>query len=127
MNIAVCIKQVPATDTRIKIDPSGKSIDKGDVTFVLNPYDEIAVEEALRIKEKYGGETTCITVGPEKSTEVLRTCLAMGIDKAIHIKAKDHMGIDTFQVASCLSEILKKNQYKIILFGKQTVDDDNAG
>lgn len=125
MNIAVCIKQTPATDTRIRIS-NNVSIDTNDVTFVLNPYDEIAVEEALRVKEKHGGETTCITVGPPKAAEALRTCLAMGIDKAIHIKTDKITGPDSLAVASALAEVIKKNSYDIIFAGKQAVDDDNA-
>jgi electron transfer flavoprotein beta subunit len=126
MNIAVCIKQVPATDARIRISSNSKSIDYSDITLILNPYDEIAVEEALRTKEKFQGETTCISIGPEQAIDAIRTALAMGIDKAIHIKSNEVVGYDTFFVAYILAEVLKKNSYDIIFFGKQAVDDDNA-
>lgn len=126
MNIAVCVKQVLATDARIRIDSSGTKIDRKEVTLVLNPYDEYAVEEAIKLKEKFTGEVTAITIGPDRANEMLRICLAMGVDKAIRIKSDEVEGLDSFSVSSILSDILKKNNYDIILFGKQTVDDDNA-
>ncbi|MGH7272951.1 MAG: electron transfer flavoprotein subunit beta/FixA family protein, partial [Nitrospiria bacterium] len=85
MNIVVCIKQVPATEARIKVDPSGRDIDRTNLSYVVNPYCEFGVEEALRIKERLGGgEVTVMSLGPAKVVEALRTCLAMGADKAIH-------------------------------------------
>ena len=86
MKIAVCIKQVPDTETRVKIDPDKNWIDESNVTFVLNPYDEFAVEEALKIKEEKGGEVILVCLGPERSVSAIRTGLAMGADEAIHIK-----------------------------------------
>ena len=81
MKIIVCIKQVPDTETQIKIAPGGKSIVKDDIKWVMNPYDEYGVEEALRIKEKLGGEVIVVGLGPKRVTESLRTALAMGADK----------------------------------------------
>ncbi len=126
MKIAVCIKQVPATDTRLKISPSGTSIDYTDVTMVVNPYDEYAVEAALKLKEAHGGETVVIALGPEKAAEAIRTCLAMGMDKAIHITTGEVVGPDSLSTARALVEILKRDAYDVILFGKQAVDDDNG-
>lgn len=126
MKIAVCIKQVPATDTRLKIGASGVSIDYADVTMVLNPYDEIAVEAALKLKEAHGGETVVVTLGPDKALEALRTSLAMGIDKAIHVTTGEVTGADSFMTARALAAVLKREPYDVILFGKQAVDDDNG-
>ncbi|MBI5181102.1 MAG: electron transfer flavoprotein subunit beta, partial [Nitrospirae bacterium] len=92
MNIIACIKQVPASDAVIKIRADEKAVDLAEMEkinaklYVVNPYDEFAVEEAVRTKEKFGGEVTVITMGAEKAVEALRTCLAMGADKAIHLK-----------------------------------------
>jgi len=112
VNILVCVKHVPDTETAVKIGSDGKSIQTQDVNFILNPYDEFAVEEALKIKEAQGGEVT------------LRTGLAMGADKAIHI-ACDAMH-DSMTVARCLAEGIKDLAYDLILCGKQAVDEDNA-
>lgn len=126
MKIAVCIKQVPATDTRLKISSSGIAIDYADVTMVLNPYDEYAVEAALKLKEAHGGETVVVSMGPEKASEALRTCLAMGIDKAVHLVTPEPVGVDGSIVAKALTEYLNKGAYDVVLFGKQAVDDDNG-
>ncbi len=120
------MKQVPATDTRIRIAASGKAIDLTDVTMVINPYDEYAIEEALKIKEKLGGEVVVITVGPEKAAEALRTCLAIGADKAVHVVVSEPLGPDPLRTASVLAQVLKGELYDVIFCGKQAVDHDNA-
>ena len=81
MNIIVCLKQVPDTETQIKIGSDAKSIVTDDIKWVMNPYDEFGVEEALRLKEKFGGEVTMVCLGPKRGTETIRTALAMGADK----------------------------------------------
>ncbi|HLF85483.1 MAG TPA: electron transfer flavoprotein subunit beta/FixA family protein [Nitrospiria bacterium] len=126
MIIVVCIKQVPATESRIRIDKDGMDIDRSDLSYVVNPYDEFGVEEALRIKERLGGEVWVVTLGPPKAAEALRTCLAMGADQAIHIKTEGFTGIDSLYTAMALAEVLKGTPCDIIFFGKQAVDDDNA-
>ncbi|HHT9126794.1 MAG TPA: electron transfer flavoprotein subunit beta/FixA family protein [Candidatus Brocadiia bacterium] len=151
MNIVVCVKQVPSTEAQIKIDSSGTGIDTSNLTYVVNPYDEFAVEEALRIKESLpaisgaglgGGKVTIISMGPDRATEAIRSCLAMGADDAVHIKGdfspKDVIargeapkqsqfeGIDSYTTALILSEAIKRIPYDIILCGKQAVDDDNG-
>ena len=90
MNIIVCLKQVPDTETQIKINPEGTSIVTDDVKWVMNPYDEFGVEEALRIKEKFGGEVTVLGLGPKRVTESIRTALAMGADKGILVDAREN-------------------------------------
>ena len=82
MKIVVCVKFVPDTATKIRIAPGGNEIDGTDVTFVVNPYDEFAVEEALKIREKAGGEVVVVGAGMEQASSGLRTCLAMGADAA---------------------------------------------
>lgn len=124
MNVLVCIKHVPDTETSVKIGVDGKSIQTQDVNFVLNPYDEFAIEEALKIKEASGGEVTLITLGPEEAKKSLRTGLAMGADEAIHV-ACDVMH-DSMTVATCLANAVKDLSFDLILCGKQAVDDDNA-
>ncbi len=125
--MAVCIKQVPATESKIKPSFDGREIDRAGLSYVVNPYDEFGVEEALRIKERFDeGSVTVITIGPERVTEALRTCLALGADQAIHIKDDRLEGGDAYATAFVLAAALKKENYDIIFFGKQAVDDDNG-
>ncbi len=126
MNILVCVKHVPDTETAVKIGSDGKSIQTQDVNFILNPYDEFAVEEALKLKEAKGGEVTLITMGPEDAKKSLRTGLAMGADKAIHVTCNCEDTWDSLTTAKCLAEVIKNESYDIIFCGKQAVDDDNA-
>ncbi len=125
MNIAVCVKQVPDTETRIKIADDKKHIDEAEINFVLNPYDEFAVEEAVKTKESLGGEVTIISLGPDRVTSAIRNALAMGADKAIHIKA-DEIPADPGVTAHALASVLKEGNYDLIFMGKQAIDDDNA-
>ncbi len=124
MNILVCLKQVPDTETQIKIAPDGKSVVTDNIKWVMNPYDEYAVEEALRLKEKFGGEVTIIGVGPKRVTESIRTALAMGADKAILVDDPSLAGSDSLGTARVLAAVIKDLDYDIILCGKQGVDDD---
>lgn len=124
MKIAVCIKRVPDTTSQIKVGASGKSIDPAGIQWVLNPYDEYAVEEALKLKELAGaGEVVVISIGPAGTDAVLRTCLAMGADRAIWLKDESPER-DSWGVASVLAETLKEVAPNLICFGKQAVDDD---
>ncbi|MCU0645676.1 MAG: electron transfer flavoprotein subunit beta, partial [bacterium] len=114
MNIIVCIKQVPDTETRIKIGADKKSIDPADVNWILNPYDEYAVEEALRIKEKQGNTTvTVISVGPERTTSALRNALAMGAEEAVLVKTDQ--ALDSLATAKALVAAIKELPYDLIL------------
>jgi electron transfer flavoprotein beta subunit len=127
MNIVVLVKQVPDTEAKIEIKPGTADIVTETITYVVNPYDEYAVEEALRIKEKRGeGEVTVVGIGPDKATEALRTCLAMGADKAVHLKDDAFDGADSYATALVLSKALEGLSYDLVLCGKQAVDDDNA-
>ncbi|MBX2991753.1 MAG: electron transfer flavoprotein subunit beta/FixA family protein [Bacteroidetes bacterium] len=124
MKIVVCVNHVPDTETKIKVGADSRSIDKTGVNFMLSPYDEFAVEEGLRLKEKFGGEITVISLGSDAHKETLRKALAMGVEKAILLK--DDAVRDSFGVAKGLAEELKAMSPDIILFGKQSIDYDDA-
>ena len=123
MNILVCISRVPDTATRVKIGGDGKAIDNAGVKFVVNPFDEFAIEEGLRIREKNGGEVTAVTIGTEVSQDILRTALAMGVDKVILVKGKENP--DSYYVAENLAAVAKDVNPDLILLGKQSVDYDS--
>jgi electron transfer flavoprotein beta subunit len=124
MKIAVCISHVPDTATKIRIKSDGKSIDPSGVTYVLNPYDEFAIEEALKTKEKYGGEVFALSVGGESHKETIRKALAMGVDNGILLK--DEIQRDSFAVANALAAEIKQLGCELVFFGKQSVDFDNS-
>lgn len=118
------MRRVPDTATRIRISSDGKSIDTTDVEYIINPYEEYALEQGVQLKEKHGGEVTVLTLGPEKSTQVILKALALGADKAIHLKS-DSFPNDPNAVAHAMADELKTVQYDVLLFGKKGVDDDN--
>ena len=127
MKIGVCIKQVPHTETRIRIAEDGVSINPEGVNFVINPYDEYAVEEALRIREAQGGsEVVVLSVGTDKAEEALRTALAMGADRAVLITDEALRGSDLGGTATVLAQALAAEGVDLVLCGKQAVDDDCA-
>lgn len=125
MNIAVCVKQTPDTEAKIKLTDDKKSIVEDSINFILNPYDEFAVEEALLLKEKHDGEVTVISLGSDRILPAIRSALAMGADKAIHLKA-DKIPADPGVTATALAEVLKEGAYDLILLGKQAIDDDHS-
>jgi len=122
VKIAVCIKRVPDTETRIKIGADGKSIDESGIKFVPNPFDEYAVEEALKLKEQTNGEVVAVCLGPDASQETLRTALAMGADRGILLRAESAPR-DPLVVARALAAELEQGGYDLVLFGKLAVDD----
>ncbi len=122
----VCIKQVADTETRVKVAADGKSLDPAGVTWILNPYDEFAVEQALRVKEQLGaGEVIAISLGGAGVPTTLRSVLAMGADRAIHLKA-DGPAPDSLQVARALATEIAPLGAGLVWLGKQAVDDDAA-
>ena len=123
MKIAVCVKRVPDTEARIKVGADGLSIEETGVKFVLNPFDEYAVEEALKLKEQAGGgEIAVVSLGTDANQETMRTALAMGADRGILLKT-DAKALDSLAVAKLLSAELQQGEYDLILFGKLAVDD----
>lgn len=124
MKIAVCIKRVPATTTNVRIAPDGRSIDP-NVEYIISPYDEHAIEEALKLREKFGGEMILVSLGPEGVKDVLRKALALGADRAMHLKADIPGLADSLPVAKALADHLKQQGFDIILFGKQAIDNDD--
>jgi electron transfer flavoprotein beta subunit len=127
MNIIVFIKQVPDTATRIKIGAGGKNIDEADITWIISPYDEFALEEALRIKETKGaGKVTVVSAGPERAATSLRNALAMGADEAVHINDPSVEGLDAFSTAQVLAAVAKTRPCDILFFGKMGVGMDQS-
>jgi len=120
------MKQVPDTETKIKIAPDGTGIDTEGIKYVMNPFDEFAVEEALKIKEKFGGSVTIVCMGPDRSTEAIRTALAMGADKGVHLNDPAFEGSDSLATAKLLAKAIGTLEYDLVLCGKQAVDEDNA-
>lgn len=125
MKIIVCVSHVPDTATRIKVGNDGKTIDPAGVTFIINPYDEYAVEEALKMKEKIGSvEVIVITVGTESSKETIRKALAMGADSGVLLKDENRR--DSIGIAKALADEIKNQDAQIVFMGKQSVDYDNS-
>ena len=127
MNSLVCIAYVPDTETRIKIGADGKSIDESDVKWIVSPYDEFALEEALRIKEKKGaGHVTVICVGPERVKTGLRECLARGADDAIWVDSGSASFLDALGTAKALAAAAKGGSYDFFWFGQKGVGYDES-
>jgi len=125
VNIVVCVKQVPSSEARIQIGSDGRSIDRSNLELVVNPYDEYAVEEALRTREKFGGTVSVISVGPAKAEEALRTCLALGADRALIVKDETLLGADAIGTARILAEAVRPLAPDLVLFGKVSIDVEN--
>jgi electron transfer flavoprotein beta subunit len=128
MKILVLIKQVPDTATQVKVATDPRGIDPTGITWIVSPYDEFALEEALRIKEKRGPatavEVVAVTVGPDRAKEALRSCLAMGADRAIHVNDPLLEGADTLAGGRALAAVAKLEQPQLVLAGRQAIDDD---
>jgi electron transfer flavoprotein beta subunit len=124
MKIIVCVKQVAILTTRYGIDPAANRLLPGEPVYTLNPHDEAAVEEALRIRERHGGTVTVLTLGPARAEEALRWCLAMGADEAIHAVEESSPEMNPHAVSNVLAGILRGLEYDLILFGKLAIDDE---
>ncbi|HEV8661249.1 MAG TPA: electron transfer flavoprotein subunit beta/FixA family protein [Thermoanaerobaculia bacterium] len=125
MNSIVCVSHVPDTETRIKIAPDKQRIDETGIKFIVSPYDEFALEEAIRVKDAKGGEVTVITFGPDRAAQALRECLARGATKAIHVKG-EVADADSLGIARVLAAAIKSVPHDLVFFGKQGVGTDNA-
>jgi electron transfer flavoprotein beta subunit len=127
MKILVLVKQVPDTATQVKVASDSRSIETTGITWIVSPYDEFAIEEALRIKEKRGqagDEVVAVTLGPDRAKEALRSCLAMGADRAIHVNDPAFEGADTLTAARALAAVMKLEAPQLLLAGRQAIDDD---
>jgi electron transfer flavoprotein beta subunit len=123
MKIVVCVKQVPDTETKVVIGGDGISIDPADVKYVMNPYDEFAVEEALKLKEAAGeGEVIVLTLGNEDAQPVMRTAMAMGADSGILLKAANAALADGLSIAKALANEIKTLEADLIITGKLAID-----
>ena len=122
MNLAVCLKRVPDTTAKIKVAADGKSIDPQGIEWAISPYDELAIELALRLKEKSGGEVVGISLDPDGGDVAMRKALAIGIDKGVLIKGGTNF--DSAATAQILAAVLKPRKFDVLLFGKQAIDDD---
>lgn len=126
MNIIACARQVPTLESAIKPLPASPFIGMSGVTYMTNPFDEFAIEEGIRIKERLGGgELTVVTVGPKGADQMLLNALAMGADRAVHVHIGEEIGhrLDSFVIATLLKDAVNERQYDIILCGKEAVDD----
>jgi electron transfer flavoprotein beta subunit len=123
MNILVCLKQT--FDTEEKIVVQNGQISEDGVEFIINPYDEYAVEEGVKLKEEFGGEVTVVTVGPDRAENALRTALAMGADKAVIVNDESLFG-DEFTIANVLAAVARRENYDIIITGNVAVDDGSG-
>lgn len=126
MNIYVCVKQVPDTETKIKLNADSSWIDTAGIKWIVSPYDEFAIEEALRLKEKNAGSTvTVVSAGPARVVEAIRTALAMGADNGIHVEIPENA--DNNLAAKALAGALKKEpQVDVVFTGKEAIDDGAA-
>lgn len=125
MNSVVCIAQVPDTETRIKIGGDGRHIDDTGIKYIVSPYDEYALEEAIRLKEKQGGDVTVLAFGPDRVQQALRESLARGATKALHVKGES-ADADSLGIAKVLAAAIKTIPHDLVFFGKQGVGTDNS-
>ncbi len=126
MNIIVCIKQVPDT-TNVRIDPETNTLVRSGVQSIINPFDVYAIEEAVRLKEKFGGLVTIVTMGPPQAEEALREAISLGGDEAVLISDRAFAGSDTWATSYTLSRAIQKiGKFDIIICGKQAIDGDTA-
>ena len=126
MHFIVCIKQVPGT-TEIKIDPNTNTLIREGVESILNPFDAYAIEEAVRLKEKYGGTVTAISMGPNQCETTLREAVSLGVDNIILLSDRRFAGADTYATSLTLAAAIRKiGDYTLILTGQQAIDGDTA-
>ncbi|MCD6471722.1 electron transfer flavoprotein subunit beta/FixA family protein [Candidatus Aerophobetes bacterium] len=129
MNIVVCIKQVPSTEEiqKVKINPQNNTLIREEIENIINPFDENAIEEALRIREKKGGKIIIISMGPSHAKKSLERALAMGADEAVLLNDALFAGSDTLATSYTLSRAIRKiGKFDLILLGKQAIDGDTA-
>ncbi len=126
MKIIVCIKQVPDT-TDVKINPETNTLIREGVESMINPFDMYAIEEAVKLRERFGGETIAITMGPPQAKDALKEAIALGVDKVIHLSDRVFAGSDTWATSLVLAKAIEKiGNYDLVVCGKQASDGDTA-
>ena len=126
MNIIVCIKQVPDT-TEVRIDPETNTLIRSGVACIINPFDMYAIEEAIRLKEKFGGRVSVVTMGPPQAEDALREAISLGADEAVLVSDRAFAGSDTWATSYTLSKAVQKSgDYDLVICGKQAIDGDTA-
>ena len=122
MKIIVAIKQVPTRDSQLRVDSDKRWIQEGDLTFEINEPDAYALEEALQLKEKHGGEVIALCLGPSRAAQTIREALAKGADRAIHIEEQNITSLDTLGIAGLLAAAVRAEQPDLIMTGLQSDD-----
>ncbi len=126
MNIIVCLKQVPGT-TKVNIDPSTNTLVRQGIKNIVNPFDTYALEEGVRLKERYSGKVTAISMGPPQAEEMLREAISVGADEVILVSDRAFAGSDTLATSWVLANVVKKiGQYGLVICGRQTIDGDTG-
>lgn len=122
MNIVVCVKRVPDTTAVLRLDPQDLTLDRASVETVLNPMDEYAVEEALRLREAQGGEVAAVAVGPEDAERILRSALALGADRGVRVTDERIAGSDAMGIARVLAAAIGRSPFHLVLMGAEATD-----
>lgn len=126
MNILVCLKQVPGT-TKVEINPETNTLIRQGIENIINPFDTYALEEGVRLKERFEGKVTAITMGPPQAEDILREAISLGADEAVLIGDRAFAGSDTLATSYTLSRAIQKiGEYDLIICGRQTIDGDTA-
>ncbi|MFC1982157.1 electron transfer flavoprotein subunit beta/FixA family protein [Chloroflexota bacterium] len=126
MNILVCLKQVPGT-TQVRIDPQTSTLVRQGIKNIINPFDTYALEEGVRLKERYGGKVTAVSMGPPQAEEALREAISTGADEAILLSDGAFAGADTLATSHTLAVAINKiREYDLVICGRQTIDGDTA-
>lgn len=126
MNIIVCLKQVPGT-TQVKIDPQTNTLIRQGIKNIVNPFDTYALEEGVRLKERYGGKVTAISMGPPQAEEMLREAISVGADEAVLLSDSAFAGSDTLATSYTLARAINKiHEYDLVICGRQTIDGDTG-
>jgi electron transfer flavoprotein beta subunit len=126
LKIAVLVKQVPSSEASIRVASDGRTIDPADVQWIVNPYDEYALEAALQLKEKFGGEAVAFSLGGAKGEEAMRTCLALGLDRAVLIRDAALSAADAQVSAKVLAAAIRRFEPDLVLGGKLSIDQENS-
>jgi electron transfer flavoprotein beta subunit len=126
MNIIVCMKQVPGT-TEVKINPETNTLIRQGIENIINPFDTYAIEEGIRLKERYGGKVTVISMGPPQAEDALRETISLGADEAVLLSDSAFAGADTWATAFTLAKAIEKiRDYDLVICGRQTIDGDTG-